>query len=155
MVVPNTRAKKVLDQIIYVAVATVDTNGQPWNSPVAAFHFSGDYTLYWASWKDNQHSQNIRTNNKAFIVAYDSTPMTGESLEGVYMLADVKELSGEQEVTQAAKVFGDNPFNPSDGRQYMGEKPRRIYRAVLQKIWMNSDGDVNGNFVDVRVEATA
>jgi hypothetical protein len=63
------------------------------------------------------------------------------------------EITDEQEAMQAALVFGDDPYNPSDGRQYLGDYPRRIYKFVSDKIWMNDDGDVNGKFVDVRKEA--
>ncbi len=155
MVQPSAEAKAILDRIIFGTIATVSDDGQPWNTPVAAFHFPNDYTLYWASWKDNQHSQNIRANSKAFIVVYDSTPMDGEPLSGVYMLANATELTDEQDVMQAALVFGDNPFNSSDGKQYLGDKPRRIYKAVSQKIWMNGDSAIDGNFIDVRIEAEA
>jgi hypothetical protein len=62
------------------------------------------------------------------------------------------ELTDEQEVTQAALVFKDDPYNPSDGKEYLGEYSRRIYRFVPEKIWMNGDDEVNGNFIDVRIE---
>lgn len=150
---PSDKAKAVLDAISYITVATVSDDGQPWNTPVAAFHFEDDYTFYWASWQSNQHSQNIRANGKAFIVVYDSTPADGQPSAGVYIQAEAHELTDEQEVMQAAKVFKDDPYNPSDGKQYLGDYPRRIYKAVPQKIWMNSDDQVNGNFVDVRVVA--
>jgi len=152
MIQPNQKAKAVIDSIKYITVATVSEDGQPWNTPVAGFHFDNDYTLYWASWADNQHSKNIRGNGKAFIVIYDSTP-PGDPTEGVYILAEASELTNEQEVMQAALVFGDDPYNPSDGKQYLGSYPRRIYKAVPQQIWTNGDDEVNANFVDTRVEA--
>lgn len=153
MTQPNQEAKTIIDSIRYITVATVDETGQPWNTPVAGFHFDNDYTLYWASWIDNQHSKNIRNNGKAFIVVYDSTPADIEPTSGVYIQAEAVELVDEQEVMQAASVFKDDPYNPSDGKEYLSEKPRRIYKAVPQKIWTNSDGEVSGNFVDVRIKA--
>lgn len=153
MIQPNTQAKVVLDNITYITIATVSQDGQPWNTPVAAFRFPNDYTFYWASWQNNQHSKNIRANGKAFIVVYDSTPADNKPSSGVYILAEAMELTNEQEVMQAAKAFGDDPYNPSDGMQYLGNKPRRIYKATPQKIWMNNDSEIDGSFVDVRVEA--
>jgi len=155
MTQPNTQVKTILDNIAYITVATVSDDGQPWNTPVAAYHFPNDYTLYWASWQENQHSKNIRANGKAFIVAYDSTPADNKPSAGVYILAEAKELTNEQEVMEAAKVFGDDPYNPSDGKEYLGDKPRRIYKAVPLKIWTNGDSEINGNFIDVRAEAEA
>ena len=149
----NDKAKAVLDAINYISIATVSGDGQPWNTPVARFHFNNDYTLYWASWQDNQHSKNIRANGKAFVVIYDSTPANNQPSEGVYMQGQAIELINEQEVMQAALVFEDDPYNPSDGKQYLGAYPRRIYKFVPEQIWMNDDDKVNGNFVDVRVEA--
>lgn len=153
MIKPNPQARAILDAISYINIATVSADGQPWNTPVAGFHFDNDYTLYWASWQDNQHSQNIRANGKAFVVVYDSTPADNQSSAGVYMLGRAFELTDGQEVMQAALVFKDDPYNPSDGKQYLGEYPRRIYKFVAEKIWMNDDDKVNGNFVDVRKDA--
>lgn len=150
---PNQAAKTILDVIAYITIATVSDDGKPWNTPVAGFHFDSDYTLYWASWRDNQHSQNIRANGKAFVVVYDSTPADNSPSAGVYMQGQTFELTGEQEVMQAALVFKDDPYNPSDGKQYLGDYPRRIYKFVAEKIWMNDDDKVNGNFVDIRKEA--
>jgi general stress protein 26 len=74
---PNAKAKAVLDAIDYATLATVTKDGDPWNTPLAAFRFNDDYTFYWASWQNNHHSQNIRANGKAFIAVYDSTPANG------------------------------------------------------------------------------
>lgn len=153
MAKPNQQARAVIDAIKYMTIATVSEDGQPWNTPVAAFHFDNDYTLYWASWQDNQHSKNIRANSKAFVVIYDSTPANSEPTAGVYMITEVSELTDVQEVMQAALVFKDDPYNPSDGKQYLGDFPRRIYKAVPQKIWINDDGEVGGNFIDTRTGA--
>lgn len=150
---PNQKAKAILDVINYITIATVSDDGQPWNTPVASFHFENDYTLYWASWQDNQHSKNIRATGKAFVVVYDSTPANNQPSAGVYMQGKASELTNEQEAMQAALVFKDDPYNPSDGKQYLGDYPRRIYKFVPEQIWMNDDDKVNGNFVDVRVEA--
>lgn len=150
---PNAKARTVLDSINYATLATVKNDGEPWSTPLATFHFKDDYTLYWASWQDNQHSKNIRANGKAFVVVYDSTPADGQPSAGVYMTGKAYEITYEQEAMQAALVFGDDPYNPSDGQKYLGDYPRRIYKFVPHKIWMNDDDKVNGNFVDVRIEA--
>jgi general stress protein 26 len=152
---PNDKAKSILDSINYITVATVDKDSQPWNTPVAGFHFDSDYTLYWASWRQNQHSKNIQANSKAFVVVYDSTPANGQPSAGVYIQGEAFELTEEQEVMQAALVFKDDPYNPSDGKQYLGDYPRRIYKFVAEKVWMNDEDKVNGNFIDIRKEAEA
>jgi hypothetical protein len=70
--------------------------------------------------------------------------------------AKAREVTEPQEITKAcrlrqARVTEAN--QPSE--DFMGDKPRRIYCATPECIWMNQDGKVNGNFVDVREEATA
>jgi nitroimidazol reductase NimA-like FMN-containing flavoprotein (pyridoxamine 5'-phosphate oxidase superfamily) len=152
MIRPNEKAKQILTSIKYVAIATVDANNQPWNTPVAAFHFDDDYTLYWASWQDNQHSKNIRNNKQVFISVFDSTP-PDEPTSGVYIQAEAQELTNEAHVMKAAEVFGDDRYNPSDGSQYLGDQPRRIYQAIPVHIWLNDDESINGDFVDRRIEA--
>jgi nitroimidazol reductase NimA-like FMN-containing flavoprotein (pyridoxamine 5'-phosphate oxidase superfamily) len=146
---PNKEAAAIIDSIKYITVATVDDKGQPWNTPVAGFHFDKDYTLYWASYAENQHSKNIRGNGKVFIVIYDSTP-SDEPEVGVYIKAVATELVDTDEIMKAALVFKDDLYNPADGKKYMGEYPRRIYKAVPERFWTNSDSIRNGSFVDVR-----
>lgn len=153
MTQPNEQARKIIDSIQYMTIATVSPDGEPWNTPVARYHFDDDYTLYWASWSENQHSVNIRNNGKVFIVIYDSTPGDGQPSQGVYIQATASQVSAE-EAMQAALVFKNDPYNPSEGKEYVGEKPRRIYKAVPQKIWLNDDGEINGDFVDIRTEAS-
>lgn len=155
MIAPNPKARAVIDAIRYITLATVTPDGQPWSTPLAAYHFPNEATLYWASWQNNQHSQNIRDNGKAFVTIFDSTPADGKPAAGVYMQADASEITDEAEVMKAALVFGDDTWNPSDGKEYLGDKPRRIYKAVPTKIWMNDDSEVDGNFIDIRKEAEA
>lgn len=148
----NQEAEAILNSIQYVTVATVDADGTPWNTPVAAYHFDSDYVLYWASWQGNQHSKNIRANGRAFVVVYDSTPFDNQPHAGVYMQGVASELTQEDDVMKAALVFGDDAYNPSDGMQYLGDHPRRIYKFVPAKVWINSGGDINGEFIDIRKE---
>jgi general stress protein 26 len=150
---PNERAQSIIRAINYITIATVGDDGQPWNTPVAGFRFEDDYTLYWASWQDNQHSRNIRSNGKAFVVIYDSTPADGNPSAGVYMQGRAYELTSEKEVMQAALVFEGDQYNPSDGRQYMADYPRRMYKFAPEKFWLNDDDSINGNFIDIRKTA--
>lgn len=140
---PAKRAAEILDSKKIIVVATVDKDGQPWNTPVAGFRFPVELDFYWTSWQENQHSKNIRENNRIFIVVFDE-----EAAEGVYFLAEAHELNDEKEVSTAAKVFGENnKFCPTNGEEYLGDKPRRIYQAIPSKAWMNADKiDENGKF---------
>lgn len=144
------KAAEILNDKKIMVLATAGKDGQPWNSPVASFRFPGELIFYWTSWTKNQHSQNIRANSKVFIVVFDE-----EAATGVYFMAEAKELNDKNEVFSAAKVFGpNNKFCPDDGNEYLGDKPRRIFKAVPKQAWINADKvDETGKFeYDYRIE---
>jgi Pyridoxamine 5'-phosphate oxidase len=68
---------------IYITIATADSNGQPWNTPLYAA-YDEHYNFYWASWTESVHSRNIRQNPAVFLVVYDSTVPEGTG-EGIYI----------------------------------------------------------------------
>ncbi len=143
------KAKIILDKISYATLATVDENGQPWNSPVWSIHEG--FTFYWVSWKENQHSKNVRSNGRVFIVVYDSTAPEGTG-EGVYIQAKASEVKNKSEIEKILKLRSKTKPTNRKAEEFMGNYPRRWYRAIPEKVWMNDDGDINGNFVDVRKE---
>src|SRR3990167_10360829 len=148
----SVQAKKIIDKILYITLATTSKQGQPWNSPVYSA-FDENYNFYWISWKENQHSQNIRENNRIFIVIYDSTVSEGQG-QGVYIQAKAYELNDEKNINNALKYL-DGRIGKQDrhkASQFQGNMPRRIYKAVPEKAWVNVDSRINGEFVDKRVE---
>jgi len=145
------KAKEVIEKIIYITIATSSKDGMPWNSPVFAA-FDEHYNFFWKSGKDSQHSQNIQENNNIFIVIYDATVPWGKG-EGVYIQAKAFELTDEQEIADALayhnKRVGKDLW---ESEEFTGENPRRVYKAVPEKVWMNKDSEENGKFVDIRQE---
>lgn len=147
----NRRAKEIISNILYATVATVTPEGQPWNSPVY-FSYDEAFNIYWASWTENIHSQNVRANKQAFIVIYDSTVPEGKG-ESVYIQATVEELSDSQEIEKVlVHYYGRKNKQPRKAEEFLGDYPRRIYKATPHRVWMNDGGEVNGNFVDIREE---
>lgn len=149
----NKRAKEIIEKILYITIATCGKDGKPWNSPVYSA-FDEHYNFYWASWKENQHSKNIKENNNVFLVIYDSTVPEGTG-EGVYIQAKAYELTDEEEIEIALGYLYKRKGQDSKKRkpeEFLGDHPRRVYKAVPEKIWMNDVGDVNGNYVDKRIE---
>ena len=143
-------AANILKSIHYATVATTSPDGQPWNSPVA--HVADeDLNIYWFSDKQNQHSQNVRSTGRAFIVIYDSTVPEGSG-EGVYIQATVKELQDPSEIVKARRLKkGANYNRPAD--EFLGDAIRRVYKATPQNIWVNDAEVKNGTFIrDYRVE---
>jgi general stress protein 26 len=137
------KAKKIIDSIKYATLATVTSEGQPWNSPVFAMH-DDSLNFYWASSKESQHSQNIRHNGKVFVVIYDSTAAPGMG-EGVYVQAEAKELDVEQEFDELLNL--NSNLQP---QKFLGESSKRFYKATPLKMWVNDEMMVDGKRVDVR-----
>lgn len=146
------KAKKIIERIIYITIAT-SSKDVPWNTPVYSA-FDEKYNFYWASDQNGQHSKNIRENNQVFLVIYDSTAPEGTG-EGVYIQAKAFELANKEEIRHAlAKLYARKNQNPEKRKpeEFLGDYPRRVYKAVPEKFWINGDGSINGNFIDTREE---
>lgn len=145
----TARAKEILEKIIYATVATVSSDGQPWNSPVRHV-YDRELNIYWFSDKESQHSRNIRENENVLIVIYDSTVPEGDG-EGVYIQAKAHELNDPKVVSFARRIKkGPGLDEPDD---FIGDAVRRVYKAIPQKIWTNDAEIHDGTFIkDYRVE---
>lgn len=145
------KAKQIIEKIIYITLATCSKNGQSWNSPLYTVH-DKNYNFYWASPKNTVHSRNIRENANVFIVIYDSTAPEGTG-EAVYIKAKVFEMNDKKEVKSILKThYGKTDKHYTKVEEFLGSYPRRFYKAVPEKAWINGDGEVDGNYVDIRIE---
>lgn len=150
----SKRPGQIISKILYITIASVSPDGQPWNSPVYSA-YDNDLNFYWASDKNSQHSTNLRENQRTLLVIYDSTVPEGTG-EGVYIQAEVTELSNEQDTLSALQVL-DRRVGKSkerDYNNYSGSAVLRVYKATPLKVWMNDDEtDNNGNYIrDIRTE---
>lgn len=138
----RAQARKIIDTVQYITLATISEDGEPWNAPVFFAH--DDYqTFYWGSRRAVQHSQNICANGKGYIVIYDSTITAGQG-RAVYIRAKCQELSDIAEVKTAAsllhKRYGESYMNPE---RMLDDPTHRLYKAELQQVWVkNGDIDV-------------
>ncbi|HVF69938.1 MAG TPA: pyridoxamine 5'-phosphate oxidase family protein [Xanthomonadales bacterium] len=145
------RAKKIIEQILYITIATVSKDGTPHNSPVFSA-FDKNYNFYWGSHRHAQHSINIRANENIFLVIYDSTVEAGTG-KGVYVKAKAKELENPEDIALAHNLLQSRrpvPFWKIE--QVQGDTPIRLYKAIPEKFWVNEDGDKDGNYIDIREE---
>ena len=78
-------AREILRARSYVVLATADADGVPWASPVW-FAMESYQELYWVSYPDARHSQNIAARPQIAMVVFDSTVAPGSG-QGVYMTA--------------------------------------------------------------------
>jgi general stress protein 26 len=149
------RATELLTTVRHAAMATVNADGSPHNTP---FHYLIDGSrehIYWSSSPDSVHSQNLARTRQAFIVIYE--PGQGG---GLYMQGEnAHEVSGE-EMEQGLAVWnakraeeGRNPLGPDF---FSGNATQRMYRIDLVRFWVNhSEKDAAGNILrDIRTEIT-
>lgn len=153
----NRKAKKIIADNIYCTIATATHNGEPWVSPVYFNYSKKTYTIYWVSGKNARHSQLIKENNRVAIVIFDSSAPEGAG-DGVYLIARAYEVP-ENELKEATQEFygGRHPIvskdKPHVPEEFKNDSPRRIYKAVIKKIYKLTDGlYINGQYVDKKVE---
>jgi hypothetical protein len=149
------KAKQVIENIQYVTIASITPEGLPWNTPVFSA-FDNQFNFFWNSWKENQHSLNIANEPRIFLVIYNSSPAEGASSQGVYIQARAEMLTDRTEIETARVLLQKRKSKPSSKlratEEFTGEYPRRIYKAVPERMWLNGDGEVNGSYVDKRIE---
>lgn len=95
-------AREIVDERLYMVLATADRTGQPWVSPVYFAH--RDYRdFFWMSEPDATHSINLRDRREVGIVIFDtSVPInTGQ---GVYVLGVARELPAHETV-EGIEIF--------------------------------------------------
>lgn len=147
----NKRAKEIISKITYITIASIAEGGKPWNAPVFSA-YDKDYNFYWGSYRESQHSKNIRANPAIFFVIYDSTvpPGTGE---GVYIEAVAEELKDINEIKFAHNLLWDRHIVPYwKLEQVQGDASIRLYKAIPKRVWMKTGEEKDGHYIDTRTE---
>lgn len=107
--------------------------------------------IYWVSDKKGQHSINVASNGKAFIVIYDSTVAEGDG-EGVYIQAEVSQVTNPEEILHVRRIKKGSHFEQSPDT-FLGDSIRYMYKATPIRIWLNDAEIENDIFIrDYRVE---
>ena len=130
------RAKELLKTARHAAMATVNEDGTPHNTPLFFLIDDDLKRLYFGSHPLSAHSQNVARTGEMFVVVYD-IQKTG----GVYIKASHgHELRGE-ELTAALKVNNAHRAResaaPLDRSYYEGESPQRMFGADVVSIAIN------------------
>jgi len=145
------KAAKIVKNILYINIASITPDGKPWNSPLYCA-FDKNLNYYWLSWKLNQHSENIRNNSSVFVTLYDSTVPASTGF-GVYFEGKAYELNNPMEILAGIKeVYSRERRKPRDVIQFLKKFPRRVYKFIPEKVWVNGEGEINGNYIDNRTE---
>lgn len=146
------RAGELLRTVRHAAIATVNANGSPHNTPVFV-GFDVDLTMYWSSSPEAVHSQNIVRTGQVFIVLFDTMERGGGLyLECTSQQVEASELPGAVAAFNRARARCERPAVPIGLLQ--GAAQQRLYRAVPARAWVNwSERDEAGYVVrDIRRE---
>lgn len=147
----TNKAKEIIEKMTYITIASISKEGKPWNAPVFSA-YDNNYNFYWGSYRESQHSKNIRANENIFLVIYDSTADAGTG-EGVYIEAIGTELGDSKEIELVHTLLQTRhrvPYWKLEQVQRNG--PIRLYKAKPKRVWMNSGEEINGSYIDTRVE---
>lgn len=141
----------IIKKIEYINIASITPEGLPWNTPVYTA-FDNDLNFYWLSYKKNQHSINVRNNKNVFVTIYNSTVPTGTGV-GLYFNGHAHEITNPKEMLIGLTVvYKRSKHKMRDIVEFLTHYPRRVYKFTPTKAWINGDGDIEGNFIDIRTE---
>src|SRR5262249_22221610 len=120
-----------------MVLATADSSGQPWASPVFYAHASyRDY--FWVSEPDATHSRNLRERREGGGVIFDSAAPLGQR-QGVYVLGGARELPGH-ETARGVGVFsecsGGRGGGGWTGVDLRDPSQLRLYQATAEAVYV-------------------
>lgn len=145
------KSKEIIEKIEYLNLATITPEGLPWNSPVYC-SYDKELNFYFLSWKENQHSLNIRNNKNVYVTIYDSTIPSGQGV-GIYFQGKAYELSNPMDIVIGlTHHYGRSKKKIKDVAMFLTSYPRRVYKFVPEKAWINGEGEIEGNYIDTRTE---
>jgi hypothetical protein len=140
------KARDLWNNARHAAMATVNTDGSPHNTP---FRFMRDPELkyiYWASYPEAVHSQNILRTGKIFVVLYDAIKV---EKGGLYIAAEEGHALEGGELVKALAV--NNELRAHEGKSqlaleyYSGGTAQKMWSAKITHFWINHPKrDANG-----------
>jgi uncharacterized protein YhbP (UPF0306 family) len=135
-------AKSIIDQSLYMVLATSDRTGQPWASPVYFAH--RDYReFFWISEPEATHSVNLRDRREVGGVIFDSTVPMGKG-QGVYVLGVARELPAH-ETEEGIRIFSKRSRGHGGQRWGLNDvKPpaqHRLYQATAEALYVLDEHD--------------
>lgn len=130
----ESRAEAVIAANKYMTLATVDSEGRPWATPVY-FTPDGHEHFYWVSGPQARHSRNIAANPEVSIAIFDSSVSIGHA-QAVYVSATAHLVPEDELADRAAFFSGRYP----ELREFTADELRapgdlRLYRATATDAW--------------------
>ena len=135
-------ARAIIDENLYLVLATADESGRPWATPVYFAH-SGYKGFFWVSRPTARHSQNIERRGDVSIVVFDSrVPIS--SGKAVYIEARAERIEGDERAavletySRRAVSHGGVLFTDAD---ISGDAVLRLYRAIASAQYVLDEHD--------------
>jgi hypothetical protein len=150
------RVKELLKTAKHAAMATVNEDGSPHNTPYFFMRSPDLDTIYWGSHPDSLHSQNILRTGQLFVVLYDAFPPGG----GLYIKATNGRIAKDDEFDDALEAHNASRKRfdkfPLD-KPYYQKSPQEMWAADVVAMWINSAerGDDGLIIKDYRKPVTA
>lgn len=130
------RAKELLRTARHGAMATVNADGSPHNTPVFMILDEKLENIYWGSAPEALHSQNIERTGQLFLAVYEANKGGG-----LFMRAAQGHLLEKEELRTGLQVYNkrraNEGKNPLEISYYTGKSPQRMYGAYLEEFWVN------------------
>lgn len=150
----NKLAKEIIEKNQYMTVASSDSKGKPWVSPVVYVQ-DKNHNLYFISLPDSMHSKNIVGNPNASVAIFDSHQNFGEGV-GLQIEGTIEKVSLIKLPVVVGLYFGRKwPYANNIIKTYLNGFKKLLdnhtYQAYVFKpgvVWMN---DPNSK-IDVRVK---
>ncbi len=135
-------AREIIDRCLYMVLATSDSSGQPWASPVYFAH--RDYReFFWMSQPDAAHSRNLRERSAVGIVIFDSSVPINTG-QGVYIGGVARELPAH-ETSEGVEIFSER--SAGHGGEAISVEDvspparHRLYQASAEAVYVLDEHD--------------
>jgi len=149
------RAKELLATIKHAAMATVNADGSPHNTPYLFMHDPELKYLFWGSDTRSLHSVNVLRTGQIFVVLYDALQRGG-----LYIKAQNGRTLSGKELDKALAIHNTirakENKDPLDAEYYSTTPTRKMWAAEITNLWVNTaERDSLGRVIrDGRIEIT-
>lgn len=130
------RAHTLLKTVRHAAMATVNEDGSPHNTPYFFMRDESLEHLYWGSSPESLHSKNVARTGQIFVVVYEANEGGG-----LYMRADNARVAEGKELDEALAIHNalraKEDEDPLKREYYTGDSPQRMYVADIKQLWIN------------------
>jgi nitroimidazol reductase NimA-like FMN-containing flavoprotein (pyridoxamine 5'-phosphate oxidase superfamily) len=136
----NDKARKILQENKYMALATTDKDGKPW-AAVVFYAYDADYSFYFLSATDSRHGKNISENPYVAAVIFDSKQKLRANSD--VQFEGKASMVGEGELVKVINTYSDRLFPKSkttpteryDPRNYSEPSEFRFFKIDIKAIY--------------------